>query len=89
MDEIKRKTVKFPVIFSPIRLATTVLNFLWEPFTSGRSTDRKKSLISFLVGIAVLIRPVTVEMMICIFHLSLISITTWWALAAFQYLKLI
>ena len=47
MDEIKRKTVKFPVLFSPIRLATTVLNFLWEPFTSGRSTDRKKSLIRF------------------------------------------
>ena len=67
MDEIKRKTIKFPVTFSPIRLATTVLNFLWEPFTSGRSTDRKKSLISSLVfsGDGLYFIPV-----ICIYHVA-------------------
>ena len=75
MDEIKRKTAKFPVIFSPIRLATTVLNFLWEPFTSGRSTNRKKSLISFLVVIA--------WSSISALLLIIVSLT------AFKYLKLL
>ena len=72
MDEIKRKTVKLPVIFSPIRLATTVLNFLWEPFTSGRSTDRKKSLISSLVGIEVVISGDGLYFIpvICIYHVA-------------------
>ena len=74
MDEIERKTVKFPVIFSPIRLATTVLNFLWEPFTSGRSTDRKNLSLAHSV------------MMVCISSLVFI---TWRALAAFKYLKLL